>query len=263
MIFITVDDEPYALKDLMDSLEEVAPDVNIQGFSAPSKALEFAKTENVDIAFLDIEMCGMNGLELARKLKEIYGKTNIIFVTGFSEHALEAFAAHACGYLLKPVSPSAIKESLDYLYHPIKLESKGLRVQTFGNFEVFYNEAPLRFPRSKSKELFAYLIYKRGTSSTIKELMGVLFEDKTYNLSMQNQMQTLISTMMKVLNEVNAGDIVVRNFNSLSVNMSKINCDFYRFLNWEIDAINAYTGEFMANYSWAEFAIGYLDSKVL
>lgn len=67
--------------------------------------------------------------------------------------------------------------------------------------------------------------------------------------------------MMKTLNAANVSDIVVKRYNHLSVDVSKVDCDYYRFLNGDSEAINSYTGEYMMNYSWGEFTIGYLDSK--
>jgi len=139
---------------------------------------------------------------------------------------------------------------------------KPLRVQCFGNFEVFNGVKPLYFPRKKAKELFAYLVHKRGTSCTTQELIAVLFEDKTERVSLQKQVQTLISVMMKVLREVQADDVIIKEFNSFAVNTVKISCDYYRFLDRDEEAMNQYMGEYMTNYSWAEFMVGYLDSKV-
>ncbi len=263
MKVLAVDDEYYALKDLKDTLAMVIPEADIQSFQTFEGALEYAGDHLIDVAFLDIEIGGISGLELAKKLKEICGKTNIVFVTGYSEYALEAFSLFASGYVLKPVSEKDIRKCMDNLREPVRAADQGLRVQTFGNFAVFYEGSLLTFPRTKAKELFAYLIHKKGTGSTTKELMAVLFEDKSYSVSVQKQMQTIVSTMLKVLNDIGMGDVIIRKFNSLSVDITKIDCDYYRFLNGDSNAVNAYAGEYMANYSWAEGVISYLDSRVL
>ena len=49
---------------------------------------------------------------------------------------------------------------------------------------------------------------------------------------------------------------------NIAVDMTKLDCDFYRFLAWDMEAVNAYSGEYMSNYGWAEFMVGYLDSRV-
>lgn len=72
--------------------------------SKVSEALTCMQENPCDIAFLDIRMRSMTGLELARKLKDIHPKINIIFVTGYDEYAGEAMRLHASGYIEKPVT---------------------------------------------------------------------------------------------------------------------------------------------------------------
>lgn len=100
-----------------------------------------------DVAFLDIEMRGMNGLVLAEQLKTIKPKTNIIFVTGYSEHMGDAFKLLASGYLMKPVTPQDIMEQMENLRYPIgkAANPKRVRAQCFGNFEVFLDGEPVQF----------------------------------------------------------------------------------------------------------------------
>ncbi len=261
MIFITVDDELLVLNNLTQILKEIEPKAYIYEFSSPKKALEFAKENIIDIAFLDIEMSSVSGIELAKKLKEIYNRTNIVFVTGYSQYAFDAFSVHASGYILKPVSEESIEKVLLHLAHPLpKRVAIGLNVKTFGNFEVFMNQTPVYFSRNKSKELFAYLIHKKGAGCTSKEIASVLFEDKPYSISLQKQVQTIISAMLKTLNEIGVSDVINKKFNHIAVDVTKINCDYYRFLNYEPEAVNEYMGEYMSNYSWAEFTIGDLDN---
>ncbi|MEE0858572.1 MAG: response regulator [Acutalibacteraceae bacterium] len=261
MNIIAVDDEMFSLNDLIEVLGECIPNTEIKGFLKAEEALEYARKENVDIAFLDIEMNNMTGLQLAGQLIQIHEKTNIIFVTGYSEYALEAFSVYASGYILKPAEKKSVLTALDNLRYPVVETKPSVVVKTFSNFEVYVNGVPLHFPRAKSKELFAYLVHKNGTGCSLKELASVLYEDKEYTSSLQRQLQTIIATMMKALNSQGVGYIINKRYNHLSVDTSKIKCDYYDFLNGEQEAINSYAGEYMMNYSWGEFTIGYLDSK--
>ena len=262
MNVIAVDDEIFALNDLTEVLEECIADTKITGFSKADEALDYARANSIDIAFLDIEMDSMSGLQLAAQLTQINEKTNIIFVTGYSEYALDAFSVYASGYILKPAEKRSVLKALSNLRYPIDtINQPKLRVKTFSNFEVYVNGKPLHFPRAKSKELFAYLIHKNGTGCSLRELASVLYEDKEYTSSLQHQLQTIIATMMKALNSDGVGDVINKRYNHLSVDTSKIDCDYYKFLDGDKDAINSYTGEYMMNYSWGEFTIGYLDSK--
>ena len=266
MNIIAVDDEKFALLDLEQAiqqacLEALVPEAKLACFGEAKEALAYAKETQIQVAFLDIEMGGMNGLELAKKIKEINRKTNIVFATGCKGYAFDAFSLHANGYLLKPVSVQAVIDTLKLLKQPDAPSGNKIRIQCFGNFEVFFDNKPLYFPRSKAKELFAYLVHKRGTGSNTRELAAILYEGKEDSLSLQNQVQTLISTMMKVLSEANVKDIIIKCHNNIAVDPSKIDCDYFRFLQGDTQAVNAYMGEYMANYSWSEFTLGYLDKK--
>ena len=112
MRVITVDDEELILERMLELLGKMEQITELQGFTLPSKALEYAQNHPVDVAFLDIQMRGMDGITLAQKLKLLYPDVNIIFMTGFSEYSLDAVRLHASGYLLKPPSLEDIKAEL-------------------------------------------------------------------------------------------------------------------------------------------------------
>ncbi len=261
MKVIVVDDERNALKAIEKELVTIDEIEEIELFDNPNNALKFIQDNHVDVAFLDIEMFGMTGIFLAKKIKEIRFKTNIIFVTGYSNYALDAFEVAASGYLLKPVTKSQIQNALEQLRYPIKpKEAKRVQIQTFGNFEVFADNKPIVFKRAKSKELLAYLIDRRGASISKRELAAILFEDD-YSKSKQSYIQTLTVELMNALKLVDAQDILIKQFNGLAVDTSKIDCDCYRFLAGETRAINEYNGEYMTQYSWALFTLANLDEQ--
>ncbi len=100
---IAVDDEPLALG-LVCSFVEQTPFLNLFGrFSSAVDALKAIHTTKIDLVFLDIQMPGLNGIELARVLDN--SKTNkprIIFTTAYNQFALEGYKVDALDYLLKP-----------------------------------------------------------------------------------------------------------------------------------------------------------------
>ena len=98
----------------------------------------------------------ISGLEMAKRLQQIYSSTNIIFVTGFSEYALDAFDVYASAYLTKPVTTEAITRAINHLRHPVV--SKRVRFQCFGNFEAYCDNKPIQFSLNKTKELLAYIV---------------------------------------------------------------------------------------------------------
>lgn len=140
-------------------------------------------------------------------------------------------------------------------------EEKKLCVHTFGNFEVFYDGKPLAFTRAKSKELFAYLIDRRGAAVTTAEACGVLWEEKEYNFSRQRQFQTVVSELFKSLKTHRIEHLIYRRRNCLSVDVTGLECDYYRLLEGDSVARGQYSGEYMSNYSWAEMTAGFLSQK--
>ena len=255
MRILCVDDEPLALQMLEMSIQKAKPGVEVIGFDEPEDLLEEAKQNGCDIAFLDIHMSEMDGVQAAKKLKEINPKMNIIFVTGFSEYTGDAMRLHASGYIMKPVTKDKVTAELEDLRFPIvPKENTLLKVQCFGNFDVFTPDGkPLHFERSRAKEVLAYLVHRHGSSCTKKELAAILFEDMPYDNKQQVYVQKIIGALMKALKEVGAEEVVNKTYNNISVNVNLIDCDYYRFQELDAGAVNAYRNEYMSQYYWADF----------
>lgn len=255
MKIMCVDDEALMLQMLEMAVREAKPDAEVLAFDEPEDLLDEAKKSGCDIAFLDIHMGGMTGVELAKELKSVNPKMNIIFVTGFSEYTGDAMQLHASGYIMKPVTKEAVEAELADLRFPIvPKEGALLKVQCFGNFDVFTPDGtPVHFERSRSKEIFAYLVHRHGSSCTIKEIAAALFEDEPYDKKQQSYLQILIHAMMKSLKKIGAEAAVNKSYNSLSVNTKTLDCDYYRFAELDAGAVNAYANEYMSQYYWADF----------
>lgn len=269
MVAIAVDDESISLDCLEIVLQSTNEFSEIYKFSNAEDTLEWSKNNTADIAFLDIEMWKINGLQLAAALRKINPSCKIIFTTSNPKYAVEAFQLHANGYIVKPVTKEAVLKEINFIkentIQAAETKSKNDTkpyVICFGNFDLFYQDKPIKFSRAKAKELFAYLVLKRGGSCSVAELAAVLFEDKEDSLSLQSQLRNLVSSLKTTLESINCVDILVKSRGFLAVNTNLFECDYYRFLNHDPSAINSYCGEFMSQYSWAEFTIGYLEKKL-
>lgn len=263
MNYIAIDDEPFALEDLDEAFHEAVPDGQLALFAKPSMVLEYAGSNQVDVAFLDIELGSMNGLTLAKKLKDMLPDIHIIFVTSYDQYAVSAFQIHATGYLMKPVTSEDITRELTFLYgNSPAADDKRVRVQTFGGFAVFVEEKMLEFKRSKTTELLAYLVDRHGAPVTTREACAVLWEDKPYNIQQKNYFQSLLLDLRTTLSERGAGDILVRSRNSLAIAPERLNCDSYRFLDGDPWAINRYRHDYLPSYSWAEFRLAEMENFI-
>ena len=262
MTILCIDDEPLALDILTEAVRAAEPVATIRAFTEADELLAYAQGHSCDVAFLDIELRDRNGLALAKILKEQNPKINIIFVTGYSQYTGDALHLRASGYVTKPATKAKITEELANLRNPVvEAPSALLHVQCFGNFEAYKGNTPLTFSRTRAKEVLAYLIFKRGSASSWQDIAAILYEDEPYSLQQSNRVRQLMVAMTQALREAGAEDILVKHRNSMAVNPALIDCDYYRFLNMDVSAINAYTGEFMAQYEWAVFVVGFLDQQ--
>ena len=263
MNILIVDNEKAAIDNLKEVLGEIFGDeATLSTANRAEKALKLVEeaAESYDIAFLDIEMPKMSGLELAVRIKTISPDTDIIMVTAYSEYALDALRIHVSDYLLKPATAEDVRRALDNLdrsEEKTASEPDKLRVICFGNFEVFFNDKPVVFRRSRTKELFAYLVDRRGAACTMGELMGILYEDDNSD-SRKSWMRMLIQDMRKSFDALGMGDVVIKAWNTVAVNTSLIECDYYKLLDGNPNAINDYHGEYMTQYSWAEMSLRHL-----
>lgn len=260
MHILAADDEQSALNVLMGAIKEAVPLATVHGFRNPLEALEFMEETKCEVAFLDIQMREVNGVVLAKKLKELYPKVNIVFVTGYSQYANEAFALHASGYVYKPVTTDKILNEMENLRNPVKWKDTGIYVNTFGNFELIVHGEEVSFGREKSKEMLAYLVDKQGKSATRKELAAVLFEREDYSRATQNYLSKIVKELVTVLERVGAEKMLKRGLNSYAVDMDAFFCDLYDYEkdNATPDELNRFRGEYMKQYSWAEVTLARL-----
>ena len=256
MEILAVDDEKIVLEGLVETIKEVVPNASIHGFNKSTEALQFIKENKIDIAFLDIEMGTLNGIEFAKEIKMIYPTVNIIFVTGYSEYAVEAFRLKASGYLLKPFTKEDIKKEIEDLRNNNLISYKDkLTVQCFGNFKVFYDGKEISFERNKTKELLAYLIYKKGKEVKTKELREFLFSDDVKESSRSNYLQKLKRDLKSTLKDIGMEEVFITGWSAYSIDIHKIDCDYYDFLDNKPNGIRAYNGKFMSQYHWAQMNI--------
>ena len=266
MNLICVDDEALVLQYTVEICREILPsDTAVNGFLRAAEALEWVAANPVDIALLDIDMPGMSGLALAARIKAISPDTAVIFVTGYSEYAVEAFSMHVAGYLLKPVSKERLSEEIGYALEnhvPHGLGSAHITAVCFGNFDLFVDGSAVAFTRSKAKELLAYLVDRQGSSITRVEAAAVLWEDSFYDRSLQKQLDVVIRSLRATLGNYGIEDILEMQKGSIRIRPELLDCDLYRFIAGDIDAVNSYRGEYMTAYSWAEMTTAYIDRKL-
>ena len=267
MNILAVDDERLALAALVAAIEEADPRASVSGYRSAADALASLGDHAYDVAFLDIELRDGSGMALAEQLRRAAPELRIVFVTGYSQYAVDAFALHADGYVMKPVDPARIAEELERLRGGIEARAAGLaagsdadsragvapaaprlRIQCLGNFEVFLDGHPLSFGRTKTKELLAYLVDRRGAMCTNGELMVALWEDDDHEPYLRQLKKDLVDTF----EAAGCPDALVRKRGGIGLVTSKVSCDYYDLLAGGNTHARDFRGEYMEQYSWAE-----------
>lgn len=229
---ISVDDQREVLVLMQKMLSSIDPQGTHLTASGAEEAFQMM-SDDVQVLFLDIEMPGINGIEIAGILQKKYPKLNIIFITGHPEYSLPAHSVFPSGFLTKPVDEKDIRHALEHLRYPIKKTEKPMRVRCTP-FAVFVNDKPFHFKSHMTNELFAYLAYKNGALCPNGELLGLLWDG---NLDKSGRLRQLIMDMRLSLEEEGVTNAVIKKYGRTGLNMELVQFegdvnDILREFNW-------------------------------
>ena len=260
MTIIAVSDDRDILDDLSDYIYEANPDADILEFEDPLLALAQAREEEIDTAFIDTGMKELGGMELGRYLKELNSYVNLIFVSSDKKLAYDAMSMHASGYLLKPPTQDGVERELEELRFPeFHKEHKRIFAQTFGNFEFFVDGQPVEFKYKKTKEILAVLINNKGAQTTNGELIASLWEDDGDPQKRLSYLCNLRQDLQNTFTKLKLDGILLKQRGSMAIAKDKIDCDLYEYLEERSHSRYQYTGDYMNQYSWAEYYHAELD----
>ncbi|GIN61469.1 hypothetical protein J27TS8_14620 [Robertmurraya siralis] len=272
---VLVDDEELALISLKNLLK-VFPEVKVVNTFTDDKTLQsYLKKETVDVAFLDIEMGILNGLNLAEIILSIQPNIHIVFITAHSEYAVQAFDLDSIDYLLKPVSPNRLKKTISRVMERLQIsensfseidERSPLVIKCFFEFQVFKNNQPLNFKTSKVKELFAYLFTHINSYIHRDLLIENLWPEQEFKKAKIN-LHTCVSHLRKMLTQLGYQNGILFSDQCYSLCIDNFDCDAFYFhqiaskynkvdstnINNIKEAIQLYTGGYleMNGYEWA------------
>ncbi|MDD5804785.1 response regulator [Blautia sp. HCP3S3_H10_1] len=250
MKIIYVDDEKIQLENFRLTtmgMEEIS---SLELFSNSLSAYEWAREHQVDVAFLDIEMPYLNGIGLAKKLKEINRKTIIVFVTAYDNYAFDAFEVRPAGYLLKPYNRKEIENELENISFLMnENREKKISIITMPDLSLKISGKDVFLGHGKPEELFALLVDRGENGVTKSDAVACLWEGKILSSSTYG---TCLYRLKNILEEAGAPDLLLAKGNTRYLNTSLVDCDLYRMLNGDKETIAAYSGMYLRRYSWAE-----------
>lgn len=116
---LIVDDHRAIVDEMTEKLREIRPGAECTGLTRPSEVMKLLTEQRFDVIIMDIEMPGINGIRLAEKILADYPRTNIIYITGYTEYAFESYKTFASAFLAKPITKKALKTALCNLRYPV------------------------------------------------------------------------------------------------------------------------------------------------
>ena len=119
MKILVADDQRRIVEDIIFELEDIVPGAKLFGVSEPDQIIPLCEKEKCDVIFIDVEMPGANGIEIAKKLLETNTRLNVIYITGYDKYALDSYDTIASAFLLKPINTAKIKKAMDTLRFPV------------------------------------------------------------------------------------------------------------------------------------------------
>lgn len=260
MIALVVDSDSRALDEMTSLLGEMPELTKVAPFSHSTDALQWAEVNAFDLALISVRADSADMLMLARQLRRLKPACGLVFCAASGQYAVDAFDLHANGYLLRPIRQERLHEEIAYLYNKEEKKKekaeerepdKLLTIRCCGGFEAFDRSGtPISFRRSRSRELLALLVDRRGMSITSKEICAIFWEDdgERDQKNMAHLWQ-LFSELNRALRQVGAEGVVKRSGVGHYVDMARLDCP-----DLERGQKNRSESAYLKDYSWADIA---------
>ncbi|MBS6955307.1 MAG: response regulator [Enterocloster asparagiformis] len=249
---IVVDDEELSMRQFEIECAQVREIDLVGTFTNPLEALEYASSHPVDFALLDIEMPQMNGIELARRLRELKQDMIIIFVSGYSDYVLDALKMKSDYYVLKPYSQEDILDALNRAKLLAKGQDKRIFIRTFGRFDVFIDDKLVKFSNSKSKELLALCVDRLGGEVTMEEAVDKLWPEKDYDSRVKALYRKAVIGIHGTFEEYGIEGVFCNHRGRCYLKSDELECDYFEYMKNRGEGKYHYKDEYMFDYSWAE-----------
>ena len=231
-----IDDEQPCLEELAWLLKQY-PDIELAGMDTdPAKALGLIAKHPPDAVFLDIDMPKFDGLELALRIQEQCHGIIVIFITAYSQYALDAFKVHPLDFLLKPVRRMRLDDCIAHLrkhhrlLYPEAQAGQAFNLRCFGTFELNC-EIEVKWGTRRVRELLLYLIDRNGSPASKPELLGALFGGQDDKNTVHNLYMT-IYRLRSLLDTLDPERRLIRLTEDNTLVIAPGVCDFMDFMRF-------------------------------
>lgn len=229
-------------------------------FNDSAETLKYVSRHRVEAAFINIELNGMDGLQLGEKLRELNPKIVLVFFIEHTEYILEALRIKADGYMIRPYTMEDLTWTMGNAKLLSRRQKKPAYIRTFGRFDLFINGELVIFSNKKAKELLALCVDNKGGVVTMEEAVDKLWENRLYDEKVKNLYRRAVMDLNKIFSTYGIKDVFVKKRADCWINYANVDCDYYM---WIEENILSGTGKsvrsgidtrwgYMTEYSWAE-----------
>jgi len=248
---IIVDDEQLMLKRFV-RLSASIPDLNIVGqFESAVDSLHYVENNPVELAFLDVEMPIMNGIELAKRLREIRRDIMIVFVSAYNDYLWDSNQIGGDFYIMKPYSSETLEMAMERIRLIARRQMKELYIQLFGRFLVLKDAKPLPLT-GKAKEILALVVTKRGKEVSNESIYSTLWEGRAYSNEKMGVYYNALRRLKVSLKKAGYENLLISARHGQKVNTDLFDCDYYDWLDGKMKPAASFRDEFLSEYSWGE-----------
>lgn len=249
---VIVEDEKIMIRSFIRYTSQIEDFEIVGTFQDPLEGREYILNHPVDVAFLDIEMPELSGVELARQLKSAKPNLLIVFLTAYSDYIRESNDIGVDYYIMKPYTAETMTLAMERMRKLLPAEDKkAVRIKTFGRFVVFVDGKPISLV-GKTKEILALLVANQGREISNEELYTTIWENRECDNVHMKVYYNALKRLKVVLEDSHIPELLISTKRGQLLNTEVCDCDYYRWLAGDPEAKNDFHDEFMSEYSWSE-----------
>lgn len=251
---IIVEDEPLMIEAFLRLSKEIDDLKVVRTFESAEEAIEFSKNQSFEIAFLDIELPGENGIECAKILRKNMPELLVVFISAYDDYLREFNQIGGDDYIVKPYRKETIENTMEKMRFLVQRQRKSIYVQMFGRFTVKKNGVPIPL-QGKAKEILALILVKRGRELSNETIYSTIWEDREYSNQNMKVYYNALKRLRDSLKKYGIENIIFSTSRGQIANLDIFDCDYYAWLDNKSEQDEQFEGEFLTEYSWGEYIL--------
>ena len=259
---ILVDDEPYMIRSFVRNSADISELEIVGSFTEPKEAVSYAENNKFDLAVLDIKMPGMDGIELAKRLRGLNPEVLIVFITAYDNFVRDSNTIGGDDYIVKPYKKETIERMVKKMRLLGRRNEKDIYIQMFGRFNVLKNGIPIKL-QGKAKEILALIACRRGKEISNEELFTTIWEGREYSNDSMKMYFNALKRLKDHLSEYGIENLILSTARGQMLNMDVCSGDYFEWMNNTSDKKKSFNGEFLSEYSWGEYLLAELINPLV